>query len=1350
MKLRWKKLSALLLAVSLTMADGSAVYMAQAAEEQTETTSAENSGQDVVNMEPVKNPEQEETEPEVTVTPTPVPEESAEATETPAPAPEESVTPTPEEQKENKDTENEPAKAETTPAAAKEETAKTQEAETISADEAAWASVLAAGGNNSAGGSSVAETSRFVPGTYTITANLYVPAELNSILGLNAYLTNPDNPAGVVEDNGSISNTAPTTPVSANAMITIGEDGTTKTLTIPVKNPVFTLQRIGNGSNVTILDSAKNGNTYGQYNGRITSLTVALGDNSGAYVFTDCLEYPTILDQDWNVPLYLAVDLASLPSNTTVKMNSGDGSRWKEGSGDSLSFIAEQTYDQMEGVQVDGTAVKSGNYSAFAYNGMTYVDLNADYLGTLKAGAHKISILFAGGFSANASFTIEKKETEKSDDKNKDTGAKLKAGTYKVTANLYIPGELNKQLPGTTAYMTNPKNPLGIGGHEGLPTDPVKDNATLVVDKKGGKTVIVDVVNPVFTLQKITDGKKIKVLSAVWDKETYTGTAGKASRTGRITKLYLKLEDNSGVYQFGSCTEFPTLLEEDWNVPLQLGVDFTSAKKTSDSTEVKLPDNGTSGDKNPSGNKKQDTNKNDNKGNSNGNGGNADASSNQNGKLKAGTYTVAANIWIDKSAAGLPLSPHLTNSAFPPKDPVSNNATLTVDENSNARVSVPIVIPSKVMYVESISGLNIVDSSTGGNGLSSITVDLGTVTDPNAVITKSCTVSLQLGELAQSIAKKERDQVWAATFQVSLSGVPSAASGGGSADVNALMAGAASENADTKNVEVRVGVLPGASSLFAADMMQKAKDSAKTDSTSTGSTASTGTTGSATASASAGVTKTSYSYTFKVEELKDKEKSNGKKLSEKQKEKQAKKEMEKLEKQLIKHFDGGDYDMVICPADVAAKIWKEKDAKKNLRILSVTKTWIKSDEDSEDKKSEETELSITLVTKKFADTQKDALKDYLTEISKSADMTSKDQGELAEDAEGLGLYEDAGDAEADLDVRTYGISSGKDMQQVLKESLKKKQLPDEELYYIPENQKKDSEKSDEGKDSKEDAKEDTDTKGADGTEDAAKTSKTDYTDQAALSSAIEAALANKKDSSDAEENNPETADAEETDNASTDSTESSSVSTDDTGAVVIDPEKSATAAQELEAGTYTVSANMYLPGELNTQLPGTTAYMTNPDNPLGVGGHEGIPMTPVDDNATLVVGDDGTKTVRIEVVNPVFTLQDIKDPENSEILSGVKDDEWYAGTNDIGRQGRITTLYIRLGDDSGTYSYDTCTEFPTLLEEEWNVPLKMSVDFTTAKKTSEETSLEIPDDNAGVASETESGATGESSEEAEQ
>ena len=1327
--LKWKKMSVIMLAMSLTLADIPVAFTVQAAETEANAAGQEEAASENAPAEPTQNPEA----PQPTATPVP----AADATVTPAQEntgkentdgqnsgeqstdnqnPDNQATETTENGASSETSENQNTSkdqnasqnqktAESQKAAKDQKSSKDQKEATPSTEEATWESILAAGGSNASGGSSVAETSKFIPGTYTITANLYVPAELNSILGVNAYLTNPNNPVGIEEDNGAISNTAPTTPVSANATITIGEDGVTKTLTIPVKNPVFTLQRINSGSNVTITDSTRNGNTYGNYNGRITSLTVNLGDNSGLYTFTDCLEYPTILEQDWNVPLYLAVDLASIPGDTTIKMNSGSDSSWQEGSSDSLSFIAEQTYDQMEGVQIDGTAIAAENYSAFAYNGMTYVDLNASYLGTLTNGQHRISILFAGGFSANASFTVVKKETDKTDDKNTDAASNLKAGTYKITANLYIPGELNKQLPGTTAYMTNPNNPLGIGGHEGLPTVPVTDNATLIVDAKGGKTVIVDVVNPVFTLQKITDGSNIKVLSAVWDKETYTGTTGKASRTGRITELYLKLEDNSGVYQFGDCTEFPTLLEEDWNVPLQLGVDFTSAKKTSDSTEVKLPENGTSGDK------KQNTKK---KGNSNSKGGNAKAnSSNQNGKLKAGTYTVAANIWIDKSAAGLPLSPHLTNSAFPPKDPVSNNAKLTVDADSNAKVSVPIVIPSKVMYVESISGLDIVDSSTGSNGLSSITVDLGKVTDPNAVITKSCTVSLQLGELAQSIAKKERDQVWAATFQVSLSGVPSAASGGGSADVNALIAGANTENADTKTVEVKVGVLPGSASLFLTDMMKEAKEK---------ETQTSGTTADSTEGSNAQTADTAsvnYKYSFQVEELKDKK--DDKNLSEKQKKKQQKKETEKLEEQLREHFEDGDYDMIVCPADVAAELWKKKDASDKLRILSVTKTWKKSDDEKSEKDTAESELAVTLVTKDFAEKQKDALKDYLKKSTKSADMTSKDLQELAKSSAELGLYEETEEAEQELETHTFGISSGEDMQQVLKEALKKKQLPDEELYYIEEKES-DAEQKTESRDTAEST--DTAADQSDEQESTDTTTSTDYTDQAALSSAIEAALANKKDSADTEDN---------TDEASTESTDGSSVATDDTGAVVIDPEESEAAAQELEAGTYTVSANMYLPGELNTQLPGTTAYMTNPDNPLGVGGHEGIPMTPVDDNATLVVDEDGTKTVMINIVNPVFTLQDIKDPENSEILSGVKDDEWYAGTNDVGKQGRITTLYIRLSDDSGTYSYDTCTEFPTLLEEEWNVPLKMSVDFTTAKKTSDETTLEIPEDNAGVA-----------------
>lgn len=47
---------------------------------------------------------------------------------------------------------------------------------------------------------------------------------------------------------------------------------------------------------------------------------------------------------------------------------------------------------------------------------------------------------------------------------------KLENGTYTVTANVYVPGELNKVLVGTNAFLTNPKYPFGSGADKGKPT----------------------------------------------------------------------------------------------------------------------------------------------------------------------------------------------------------------------------------------------------------------------------------------------------------------------------------------------------------------------------------------------------------------------------------------------------------------------------------------------------------------------------------------------------------------------------------------------------------------------------------------------------------------------------------------------------------------------------------------------------------------------------------------------------------------------------------------------------------------------------------------------------------------
>ncbi|MBQ9065953.1 MAG: hypothetical protein IJ133_00295 [Clostridia bacterium] len=61
-------------------------------------------------------------------------------------------------------------------------------------------------------------------------------------------------------------------------------------------------------------------------------------------------------------------------------------------------------------------------------------------------------------------------------------------------------------------------------------------------------------------------------------------------------------------------------------------------------------------------------------------------------------------------------------------------------------------------------------------------------------------------------------------------------------------------------------------------------------------------------------------------------------------------------------------------------------------------------------------------------------------------------------------------------------------------------------------------------------------------------------------------------------------------------------------------------------GTYTVTANLVIDGSENQILKGWTAYLTNSAVP---------PTSPVSDNATLVVGEDGSLTLTVKGLNPV-------------------------------------------------------------------------------------------------------------------
>ena len=1189
---------------------------------------------------------------------------------------------------------SEETETEVATAGSEAETAK--ETEHGAAVQSAKDSLASAAGNGTYDGTAVAEDTYFVPGTYQLTANLYIPGDGNTYVpDVTLYLSSTASKQ--------------TTPATSNATLTVGADGQTKTLTVPIRNASFPLQQITNGETAVVKQSAWDRKTYQNaagksVSGRITELTFTLTGNAGKYTFATATLFPVSETSEWQTPLALGVDLASIPQLKKQQLTSGDGQSWQQGSAEGLVFISEAASDSLQAVLVDGQNLTEGQYTRIT-QGTTglYIQLSAEYLSTLALGSHSISIRSTEGIAQGA-FTVTEAADSGEKDANESAGEALAAGTYQITANLYLPGELNTELPGTTAYLTNPNNPLGIGGHDGIPMTPVSDNATLVVGADGKKTVIVDVVNPVFTLQKITSGDTITILGAVRNSEVYTGVSQTASRTGRITKLYLELKDHKGVYQFGACTEFPTLLETDWNVPLQLSVDFTSAKKTSDSTDTGLPSDAGNGSNDQTESESEPQTETETESEKKNNTKDTDPTSGT-GTLKPGTYTVAANIWIDRASSGLPLSPHLTSSIFPPKDPVSNNAQVTIDKDGRATVKVPIVIQSKVMSIKSISGLNIISSSSSGGYLTSITVDLGKVTNPNAVITKSCTVSLDLGELAQTIAKKGREQVWAATFQVNFSGVPSGSSGGGNVDVNSLIADASKTTTTTATgTNIRIGVREDVALAALLPMMSSHKDDKEiTQTTTQGSSTATGTQsqsaagstaqGSAATAQSSTATTAKNSYLFTVERLTDTEATADRTDEEQQ---------AALFTQYQKHFTDGTYDLILVSPEEAEKLQKDDASRVTFAILALIE-YSEKDESgaTADVQSESDtakgDMQMLLVSKRFLEQHEATVTDILKEVQDSVTEANANPEQTAVSLVTLGIGSDSAAAQELLKDHTANVISGKELQKTVRELAEDEayaELKDESLCYVSATAEKSSATTEATESEAEQA-----------------TEKIEITDEDSLSAALDAALAKKKQDS-----------ADDTTDGAADTQSSTSVTVSNSSGLDLAAEQSA--AEALTPGTYTVSANLYLPGERNTQLPGTTAYMTNPDNPLGIGGHEGIPMTPVADNATLVVAEDGTKTVTLDIVNPVFTLQKIAEPQNSAILEATRDEERYEGTNGVGVDGRITKLTIRLADDTALYPFDDCAEFPTLLETDWYVPLELSVEFTTAQKVSDSTEVE--------------------------
>lgn len=362
--------------------------------------------------------------------------------------------------------------------------------------------------------------------TYTVTANLYVPGELNKQLpGVTAYMTNGNNPLGI----GGYDSVAPTSPVYDNAKLTLKNDGTI-ILNVPILNPVFTLQSISGCSNVSILEAKRDNEVYAttdgraSRNGRITNLELELGDKSGKYVFTDCVEFPTLLGVDWTVPLTLEVDLPDIPepqqhSNTSSSSNDNNVSTYSEETvlehNSETSNSGEVNYDSLNAaIQSVESAIKETTVSKDGSD----VEPSKKWVTQKVMDELKSSLKNAKTALSSSSQDEVNKETstltaayanfQKSEQSGKkgvsDSTSKnaklLKEGKYTISANIWFDKE-NTGLP-LNPHITNDTFP---------PMNPVADNAELTVAADGSATVVIPIViqDKVMTVRKI-DGLNLK------------------------------------------------------------------------------------------------------------------------------------------------------------------------------------------------------------------------------------------------------------------------------------------------------------------------------------------------------------------------------------------------------------------------------------------------------------------------------------------------------------------------------------------------------------------------------------------------------------------------------------------------------------------------------------------------------------------------------------------------------------------------------------------------------------------------------------------------------------------------
>ena len=164
----------------------------------------------------------------------------------------------------------------------------------------------------------------------------------------------------------------------------------------------------------------KAGKTY-HYGVYVTAYTADISPDAKLKINGREVNYTRIGDDGDTQSFWVETNLTMTPTaageTPNYKIIEGANGTWTQNRDGTLTFRANGDFSKFTGVKIDGTLIDPKNYTA--KSGSTIITLKADYLKTLSAGTHKLTVVYTDG-ECSTNFEVKQAASEQTKPTERD------------------------------------------------------------------------------------------------------------------------------------------------------------------------------------------------------------------------------------------------------------------------------------------------------------------------------------------------------------------------------------------------------------------------------------------------------------------------------------------------------------------------------------------------------------------------------------------------------------------------------------------------------------------------------------------------------------------------------------------------------------------------------------------------------------------------------------------------------------------------------------------------------------------------------------------------------------------